>query len=410
MQTRLADFIRDTPSGREADAVLRKCVHCGFCNATCPTYELLGDELDGPRGRIYLIKQVLEGSEPTRQTQLHLDRCLTCRACETTCPSGVEYGRLLDIGRALVDARVPRRGRDRTLRWVLRSVVPRRGLFALGYRTGRFARGVLPRGLKEKLPEARPAGAWPEPRHSRRMFALAGCVQASAAPVINAAAARVLDALGISLQEAADAGCCGALRFHLDDPGGACADARRNIDAWWPQIENGEVEALVMTASGCGVQVRDYAHLLGYDPDYAERAARIAAITYDLSEIVAAERDRLMYRLALTDAVRVAFQAPCTLQHGQRLRGVVESVLGSAGFEVLPVADAHMCCGSAGAYSLLQPELAEQLRERKLHALQATGAEEVVTANIGCLLHLQGASETPVRHWIELLDERLVPA
>ena len=409
MQTQLADFIRDTTEGREANEILRKCVHCGFCNATCPTYQLLGDELDGPRGRIYLMKQVLEGATPTARTQMHLDRCLTCRACETTCPSGVEYGKLVDIGRNVVAQRVPRTGRDRLTRWALKTLVPNATLFGAAMKAGRWVRGALPEKLKDKVPEARPAGTWPTPRHARRVIALAGCVQPSMAPSINAAAARVLDALGISMVEEADAGCCGALRQHLEDPQGARGDARRNIDAWWPQVVRGEIEAIVMTASGCGVQVREYGYLLADDPAYAEKAARVSALTRDIGEIVAAESEALGLLLAFQPgtAGKLAFHASCTLQHGQSIRGVIEPVLAAAGFELVPVRDAHLCCGSAGTYSLLQPDLAQPLRENKLAALTEHEPVQIASANIGCITHLEAASPVPVRHWIEVLDERL---
>jgi len=410
MQTQLADFIKNTPEGREAEDILRKCVHCGFCTATCPTYQLLGDELDGPRGRIYLMKQVLEGATPTEKTRLHLDRCLTCRACESTCPSGVHYSRLLDIGRAVVEQRVPRQGSDRLTRWALRSLVPRAGLFGLATRAGRLAKPFLPQALKDKLPDVAPAGPWPAPRHSRRMLALAGCAQPALAPSINAATARVLDALGISLVEAAGAGCCGAVRFHLNDQDGGRDDARRNIDAWWPAIAAGEIEAIVMTASGCGVQIKDYGHLLQHDPAYAEKAARVAALTRDVAEVVAAEETRLIELLAARPPAareKLAFHAPCTLQHGQQIRGVAERLLTAAGFDLTPVRDAHLCCGSAGTYSLLQPELAGRLRTDKLAALEAGGAGCIASANIGCISHLQGGTATPVRHWIEHLEARL---
>ena len=409
MQTQLADFIRDTPEGREAEEILRKCVHCGFCTATCPTYQLLGDELDGPRGRIYLIKQVLEGAEPTEKTRLHLDRCLTCRACETTCPSGVHYSRLLDIGRHVVDARVPRQGSDALTRRVLREFVPRPKLFGLAMKAGQSVRGLLPKTLQAKVPEARAAGRWPEPRHARRVIALAGCAQPSMAPSINTAAARVLDALGISMVEAAGAGCCGAVRFHLNDQDGARDDARRNIDAWWPSIESGSVEAIVMTASGCGVQVKDYGHLLQHDPAYADKATRVAELTRDIGEVVADESEALAAVLAARNLPRqpLAWHAPCTLQHGQRIRGKVEGLLAAAGFELTPVRDAHLCCGSAGTYSILQPELSGRLRANKLDCLLEGGAGMIASANIGCITHLQAGTGTPVRHWIELVDARL---
>jgi glycolate oxidase iron-sulfur subunit len=416
MQTNLADFIKDTPEGREADAILRTCVHCGFCTATCPTYQLLGDELDGPRGRIYLIKQMLEGQPVSARTQLHLDRCLTCRSCETTCPSGVKYHRLLDIGRAVVEARVPRSGVERLKRFLLREALPRRWLFRPAVRAGQLMRPLLPGVLADKVPTPVAGGARPWPdfstrpvRHARRMIALAGCVQPDLAPNTNAATARVLDRLGIELFETPGAGCCGALRFHLNAQEAALDDMRRLIDCWWPHIEDGSVEALVMTASGCGAHVREYGELLRHDPAYAEKAARVSALTRDVAEVLAAERARLveLLRAAPATAQKVAFHSPCTLQHGQKIRGVVEALLAAAGCELTPVADPHLCCGSAGTYSILQPELSRQLRDNKLAALGAGAPTVFVTANIGCQTHLQSGSATPVRHWIELIDERL---
>lgn len=411
MQTQLADFIRDTPEGREAEEILRKCVHCGFCTATCPTYQLLGDELDGPRGRIYLIKQVLEGQPATEKTRLHLDRCLTCRSCESTCPSGVEYARLADIGRDVVERQVPRTGVDRLQRAALKALIPERTLFGSALGLGRMVKPLLPRVIAGKIPAADGAGRWPAPRHARRMIALAGCVQPSMRPSINAAAARVLDRLGISLVETVTAGCCGAVRFHLHDQAGGRDDARRNIDAWWPAIASGEVEAIVVTASGCGAHVKEYGHLLKQDPAYAEKAAKVASMSRDIAEVLAAERVRLDPLLAAagarTSGGRVAFHSPCSLQHGQRVRGVVESVLAAAGFELAPVRDSHLCCGSAGTYSLLQPNLATELRDDKLSALQQYGADCIVSANVGCIGHLATAATLPVRHWIELIDEKV---
>jgi glycolate oxidase iron-sulfur subunit len=399
MQTELADFIRDTAEGREADAILRKCVHCGFCTATCPTYQLLGDELDGPRGRIYLIKQVLEGGAPTAKTRLHLDRCLTCRACETTCPSGVQYGRLADIGRAIVEEKVPRGLIDESVRGLLSFVLPRTRLFGFFLAMGRVLRPLLPKPLREKIPgKKRSPGTWPAPRHARRMLVLAGCVQPAIAPEINAAAARALDRVGVSLVEAPGAGCCGALRFHLNDQAAGRHDMRALIDAWWPMVEEG-VEAIVMTASGCGAFVREYAHHLKDDPAYRDKAAKVAALMKDLSEVLPEN--------ALGKAAsprRVAFQSPCTLQHGQQIRGRVEALLRAAGHELTPVPEAHLCCGSAGTYSMLQSELSVRLRDRKLGALGSGNPEVVATANIGCLAHLRGAARVPVEHWIELLE------
>jgi len=399
VQTELADFIRDTAEGREADAILRKCVHCGFCTATCPTYQLLGDELDGPRGRIYLIKQVLEGMQPTEKTQLHLDRCLTCRACETTCPSGVQYGRLADIGRAIVEEKVGRSPWASMKRAVLAWVLPRTSLFASLLFLGRLFRWILPDRLKAKIPAREDAGAWPTPHHARKMLALAGCVQPALSPAINAAAARVLDRAGVSLVEAPGAGCCGAVRFHLNDQAAGRSDMRALIDAWWPMIERGEFEAIVMTASGCGMFVKEYAHHLKDDPAYAKKAERVSALTKDLSEIDFTNAVRKK-----DGAGRVAFQSPCSLQHGQQLRGKVEQLLQATGYELAPVADGHLCCGSAGTYSLLQPELSEQLKQRKLAALHAGEPRVIATANIGCLSQLQEGSPVPVRHWIQLLE------
>jgi glycolate oxidase iron-sulfur subunit len=407
MQTLLADFIKGTRDGLEAEAILRACVHCGFCTATCPTYQLLGDELDGPRGRIYLIKSVLEGAEPTRKTQLHLDRCLTCRNCETTCPSGVKYGRLLDIGRKLVDERVPRPLGERIKRMTLKACLPRTALITPAFKAGRMLRPLLSETLQDKLPPARAAGRWPTRSHARKMLVLDGCVQPGMAPNINAAAARVLDALGVQLLTAPKAGCCGALRYHMNDQDGGLHDMRRNIDAWWPSVEGGAVEAIVMTASGCGVTVKEYGHLLAHDPAYAARAERISAMTRDLSEVLAPFVDRIAALVKGSDrgGPRVAYHPPCTLQHGQQIRGKVEAVLHAAGVDVALCVDNHLCCGSAGTYSVLQPEIAQALRDRKLASLAATGAETIVSANIGCQSHLQSGTQTPVMHWIELLEQ-----
>ena len=407
MQTNLADFIKGTPEGDEADAILRACVHCGFCTATCPTYQLLGDELDGPRGRIYLIKQVLEGETPTRKTQLHLDRCLTCRNCETTCPSGVKYGRLVDIGRKVVEERVPRPLADRVKRTTLKEFLPRTSLFKPAFKAGQMVRPLLPPTLQDKLQPARAPGHWPTRDHARKMLVLAGCVQPAMAPNVNAATARVLDALGIQLIEAPRAGCCGAVRFHMNDQDGGLADMRRNVDAWWPYVEQGGVDAIVMTASGCGVTVKDYGHLLAHDAAYAAKAARISALTKDLSEVMCDVEGEIARLLSGRIRERVAFHPPCTLQHGQQIRGKVEGVLRAAGVDVVLCAESHLCCGSAGTYAVLHPEIAHALRDRKLANLEATGAQEYVSANVGCISHLQSGTATPVTHWIELVDRAL---
>ncbi|GAB3397966.1 glycolate oxidase subunit GlcF [Massilia agilis] len=405
MQTNLADFIKGTREGDEAESILRACVHCGFCTATCPTYQLLGDELDGPRGRIYLIKQVLEGAEPTHKTMLHLDRCLTCRNCETTCPSGVRYGRLVDIGRKVVEARVARPLGERIKRSTLKEALPRAGLFKAAFRAGQAVRPLLSEDLQDKLQPVRPSGQWPRSEHARKMLVLDGCVQPAMAPNINAATARVLDALGVQLIVAPKAGCCGAVRYHMNDQEGGLDDMRRNIDAWWPYVD--KVEAIVMTASGCGVTVKEYGHLLAYDSAYAEKAKRISEMTRDLSEIMPQFEAELAARMNGRIGKRVAYHPPCTLQHGQQIRGKVEGVLRAVGVDVVLCAESHLCCGSAGTYSVLHPEIAHQLRDRKLANLEATGADEIVSANIGCLTHLQSGTETPVTHWIEFVDRAL---
>ena len=407
MKTNLADFIRDTPEGKEANAILRACVHCGFCTATCPTYQLLGDELDGPRGRIYLIKSVLEGSEPTASTQLHLDRCLTCLACETTCPSGVRYGRLADIGRAVIEERVPRSRSEGARRWLLRKTLLSRSLFASAVAMGRLVRPLLPERLARSVPGPRPARRWPAPRHSRRMLALTGCVQPALAPSIDAAMARVLDRLEISLVRTPGSGCCGAMSHHLAARNDALGRMRGNIDAWWPEIERG-AEAIVVTASGCGVMVKEYGELFKDDPVYADRARRVAELARDPVEIVAAEWKRLAPQVAMDrGSQRVAVHTPCSLQHGQKLPGRIDEILEAIGMELTLVADPHLCCGSAGTYSILQPELAGELRANKLRALEAGKPDLIATANIGCQMHLAAGTQRPVLHWIELLEARL---
>jgi glycolate oxidase iron-sulfur subunit len=407
METRLAPFMQNTPAGEEAEAILRKCVHCGFCTATCPTYQLLGDELDGPRGRIYLIKQVLEGAAATEKTQLHLDRCLTCRACETTCPSGVHYSRLLDIGRAEVEKQVGRSGVAALKRKALSAIVPQPALFKPLLAAGRTLRALLPGTLKNHVPaQIAAAKPWPEAHHARRMLVLDGCVQPSLSPATNAAAARVLDRLGISLVRAAHAGCCGAVNFHLDEHAAALTHMRANIDAWWPHIERGEqsVEKIVITASGCGVMVQDYGHALAHDVAYAQKAQRVSALTCDISDVIIAEKDQLK-ALMRPPHGKIAFHPPCTLQHGLKKKNAVEALLTDLGFELTPVPDVHLCCGSAGTYSILQPELSQRLLANKIKALQSGNPGEIVTANIGCQSHLQSATTLPVRHWIERLDE-----
>ncbi|EJM60856.1 Fe-S oxidoreductase [Pseudomonas sp. GM49] len=404
MQTTLSESASHLPRAAEAESILRTCVHCGFCNATCPTYQLLGDELDGPRGRIYLIKQVLEGNEVTQKTQQHLDRCLSCRNCETTCPSGVDYHNLLDIGRAVVDAAVPRPLGQRLLREGLRQTVPHPDVFKGLINSGQVFRALLPGTLQSKLPRSiYPAKPRPTTLRERQVLMLEGCVQPSLSPNTNAAAARVLDRLGISVIATREAGCCGAVDYHLDAQAAGLDRARRNIDAWWPGIEKG-AEAIVQTASGCGAFIKDYGHLLASDPAYADKAKRVSALARDLVEVL---RDEPLEKLGIHASQRLAFHCPCTLQHGQKLGGAVEALLTRFGFNLTSVPDGHLCCGSAGTYSLTQPELSRQLRDNKLNALESGHPEVIVTANIGCQSHLDGAGRTPVRHWIELVEAAL---
>ncbi|HZZ01895.1 glycolate oxidase subunit GlcF [Paraburkholderia sp.] len=406
MQTNLADFIRNTPDGDEADAILRNCVHCGFCTATCPTYQILGDELDGPRGRIYLIKQMVEGAEVTRSTQVHLDRCLTCRSCETTCPSGVQYGRLVEIGRKITEEKVTRPLRQRMVRRLLASFVPNSALFTPVMRLGQHFRPLLPRKLRDKVPARQRPLEWPTAKHPRKMLMLAGCVQPSMMPNVNVATARVLDALGVETLIAPEAGCCGAIRLHLGYNDEALDDLRANIDAWWPYIEQG-VEAIVMNASGCGATVKEYAHLLRNDPAYAEKARRVTELTRDVAEILPEFEEALVAVTRRRAIHTVAFHPPCTLQHGQQVRGNVEHLLTALGVEVRLPTDNHLCCGSAGTYSLTQPKLSYALRDQKLERLQAQEPQVIVSANVGCIAHLQSGTSTPVAHWIELVEHML---
>jgi glycolate oxidase iron-sulfur subunit len=404
MQTALLQTLLETPAGKEAEEILRNCVHCGFCNATCPTYQLIGDELDGPRGRIYLIKQALEGHTPTVKTQLHLDRCLTCRACETTCPSGVDYHRLLDTGREILEQAVQRPLKERLTRRALRLLLPWPARFTPLLRLGQLVRPLLPSTLRQRIPAPHRATRFtPARQHERTMLLLEGCVQPALAPNINRATRRVLDALGITTLTPAGSGCCGAVSQHLAAPREAAAFMRRNIDAWWPAIEDG-AEAIVVTASGCAPMVKDYGRLLASDRDYADKAARVSALARDISEVLAHESVETVCNKVPDAQRRIAFHSPCTLQHAQRINGTVEQLLGKLDYELLPVADSHLCCGSAGTYSILQPRIAASLRDNKLSALQASQPDIIATANIGCLTHMAGHSTMPVRHWIELIE------
>jgi glycolate oxidase iron-sulfur subunit len=402
MQTSISPQLLNRPDIAEADAILRSCVHCGFCTATCPTYQLLGSELDGPRGRIYLIKEMLETEQASDKTRLHLDRCLTCRSCETTCPSGVRYGRLIDIGREMVEELAPRSLAERLVRKAMLAVIPYTARMSVALTIARVFRPLLPSQLQKKIPVKQTATLTPVTFHTRRMLVLEGCVQPLGTPNTNAAAARVLDRLGISLISASNTGCCGALNQHLSDSDGARAMMRRNIDAWWPHVEDG-VEAIVMTASGCSVMVKDYGVALKDDAVYADKAAHISALTRDLSEVLSQENLDAFTHIG--QGMRVAYQSSCTMQHGQMLGGMVEMILRHCGYELTQVEDSHLCCGAAGTYTLLQAKLSRQLLENKLAALQDGKPEIIASANVGCQMHLASASDLPVKHWIELLEQ-----
>lgn len=401
MKTNIAQKYHNHSDTREAESILRACVHCGFCTATCPTYQELNDERDGPRGRIYLIKQLLEGGTVTDKTRTHLDRCLTCRSCETTCPSGVKYGRLIDIARGLMEDSHPRRTLDQQKRKTLRKILPHKERFAALLKLGQIARPLLPKSLKEKIPPKRAASPWPKTVHARKMIVLEGCAQPSATPNTNAAAARVLDRLGISLVVAPKAGCCGAVSYHLGAHDEGLDFMRNNIDAWWPAIENG-VEAIMISASGCGASVKEYGHLLRLDERYADKAERVSLLAQDLSEVLLKE-DLSKLSLQKTQQ-RIALHIPCSLQHGLGLPDHVETIFTNAGFDLADTKEKHLCCGSAGTYSILQPEMSKKLRARKLDALTGDQPDVIATANIGCQLHLEGGATVPVKHWIELLD------
>mgnify|MGYP005991827809 CR=1 FL=1 len=404
MKTDLIPHYQDSPQGQDAEKILRSCVHCGFCNATCPTYQELNDERDGPRGRIYLIKQLLEGGEVTEKTRTHLDRCLTCRSCETTCPSGVKYGRLIDFGRAEIEKKLDRPLNQQFIRWALRRVLPYPQRFGPLLKAGQILRPMMPEAIKTKIPPKRQLNSpWPNKRHGRVMLALAGCVQPSTAANTNIATARVLDKLGITLLEEPDAGCCGAVSYHLGAHDEGLGFMRRNIDAWWPAVEAG-VEAIVMTASGCGAMLQDYGYALRYDANYAEKAARISELTKDISEILHAEDLTLLSVNTRVSSGKVAVHCPCTLQHAMQQNGVVEDILQRVGIELTSTKDKHLCCGSAGTYSLLQPEMSQQLLSNKLEALTKGKPDRIVTSNVGCQLHLESKAKVPVQHWIELLD------
>lgn len=401
MQTNIPKALLETRHGKEADAILRSCVHCGFCSATCPTYQIQGDELDSPRGRIYQIKRVLEGNQATRNTQLHLDRCLTCLNCESTCPSGVEYNRLLDIGRFIVEKQVKRSPKDRLLRWLMRKIFPYSGRVKYLMAIAHIFRPLLPSGLKKKIPARQKITPQSFVQHKRKMLILEGCVQSVMTPLTNHRTRQLLDQLGIELIAPQQSGCCGSVSHHFSKEQEANVFMRKNIDAWWPYVEQGEIEALVVTASGCGKMLKEYGAVLQDDPEYAEKARVISELSRDLSEIISEDEIRQFKRKQVQT---LAFHAPCTLQHGLKLPGKVESLLRAAGYSLVNIDEPHLCCGSAGTYSILQPVLSQKLLRRKLEHLEKNKPELIVTANVGCQTHLNSRSTIPVLHWIELFE------
>jgi glycolate oxidase iron-sulfur subunit len=400
MQTNLAPEIQQGRHAEAIETILRKCVHCGFCNATCPTYQLLGDELDGPRGRIYQMKQFFEGAAANADMLKHLDRCLTCRSCETTCPSGVKYSHLLEIGKEAIEQELPRPAWDRLRRWGIVRFINSGWLFALSIRIGQSLAWMMPASLRQSVPVREAPLARTEGQNPRKVLMLAGCVQPALAPNTNTSAANLLNKLGIEVVEPSGNHCCGAAALHTSETDYGLRQVKRLIDSWWPHIEAG-VEAIVVTATGCGVSVKDYQRLLADDPDYADKAATVSSLYRDLVEVVEAESAQLEAQGAA--GKRVAVHTPCTMQHGLGLNNRVEALLAQAGYEICRIEDAHLCCGSAGTYSMLQPELSSQLRTNKIRALSVDVPDFIATANIGCQLHLAQGNQTPVRHWIELL-------
>jgi len=404
MQTKLPEYFIATSEGKLADKILRSCVHCGFCTATCPTYQLLGDELDSPRGRIYLIKQMLEGNDVSRRTQVHLDRCLTCRACETTCPSGVEYGKLIDLGRGWIENKVSRPVSENITRWALRNLIPYPKRFGFLLGVSRLFKPFLPTSLKQKIPTRPEKVTWPNSIHQRKVLILNSCAQSVTHPEIDAATARILDFFNIEIVRESQSGCCGAVNQHLAAEETAKQQMQKNIDVWWPQLENG-MEAIIVNASGCAVQLKEYGHYFKDDNHYKDKAQKIADCTMDISEFLS----KLPLETAISNPSKqtLAFHSPCTLQHGQQITNVIEPMLEKCGYQLTSVKDSHLCCGSAGTYSILQADLSKQLLTNKLTHLTANGPDIIATANIGCLMHLQTASPTPVVHWVNLIDKAI---
>lgn len=403
MQTSIHPELIDLPQVIEADAILRRCVHCGFCTATCPTYQLLGDDLDSPRGRIYLIKNLLEDNSIDDKSAQHLDRCLTCRACETTCPSGVQYARLLDIAKGLVAERsrqpVSRRLKSLLSRWI----IPRTYLFKPLLRSGQFFRPVLPGVLASKVPPKQkllsPSSTKLQQPH-KRVLLLQGCAQRAATPNVNVALEHLLAEKNIAVIKLSDEGCCGAVEYHLSAHSQGLQRMRELTDKLYSMLQ--EVDYIVSSASGCGVTIKEYPICFSDDPEYALKAKSVCEKVVDVSELLG------QFEFSCIP-ISAAVHTPCTLQHGQGINGEIERILEQAGITIVKSRESHLCCGSAGTYSIMQPDLSRRLLSRKLAVLQENTPQVIVTANIGCQLHLQSEAGVPVLHWVELLQKQSRP-
>jgi glycolate oxidase iron-sulfur subunit len=421
MQTHFSVDQLESPTIREMDAVLRKCVHCGFCLSACPTYSILGDERDSPRGRIYLIKDMLEtDGQSLPQVRPHVDKCLSCLACTSVCPSGVDYGHYVDYARAYVDEKAPRPALDNLIRGLLAKTIPNPRLFRLSLLAGRLGKpfaglfgkklGALLKMAPGRLPSAESLGApgvYPAMgERVKRVALLAGCAQQVLRPAINAATIRLLNRLGCEVVVSASAGCCGALVHHMGRAGEARAFAAANIDAWMLEVDGAGLDAIVVNASGCGTEVKDYGHLFKDDAAMAEKAAKTSALTKDISEVLAdlAWPSDLPGGNGAAEPVSVAYHDPCSLLHGQKISAGPRALLQAAGFQLQEIPGQHFCCGSAGAYNLLQDELASRLKDRRQAAIRKTNADVLATGNIGCQVQLQDGLDMPVVHTVELLD------
>ena len=416
MQTNFSPALLADPDMAQSEKILRKCVHCGFCTATCPTYVLGGDELDSPRGRIYLMKEMLEnGRAADARTVRHVDRCLSCLSCMTTCPSSVHYMHLVDHARAHIEATYTRPLPDRALRMLLAFVLPRPGLFRLALKGAQLAQpfaAFLPgrlKGLVGMAPKAIPAPSdvdrpqvfAAQGTRRKRVALLNGCAQTVLDTSINEATVRLLTRLGVEVVVADGAGCCGALTHHLGKVDASHATAARNIEAWSREMANGGLDAIVITTSGCGTTVKDYGFMFRNDPAFAKKAAAVSAIARDVTEVLA---DLEIKPSADMPRLKVAYHSACSMQHGQKITALPQALLKQAGFDVLAIPESHICCGSAGTYNLLQPEIAKQLQARKVANIESTTPDVIAAGNLGCMVQIGGGTKLPIVHTVQLLD------